>query len=179
MSRRVDHTGKKYGRLTAIEYSYSSAQGAYWKFRCDCGNYKVIRISSATSKKTTSCGCYHIERNKKTSTLHGDSTRGVAYSRLYYIYEGMKDRCNNPKRASFKWYGGKGINICEEWNNYLTFKKWALSNGYSKDLTIDRKNSDEGYAPENCQWITASENIKKALNKRWTNYQGRPISRPW
>jgi hypothetical protein len=69
----------------------------------------------------------------------------------------MLNRCQNPKVARFKDYGGRGITVCDEWHDYLTFKKWAMSHGYSDDLTIDRIDNDKGYSPDNCRWVTMKE----------------------
>ena len=82
--------------------------------------------------------------------------------RLYWIWQDMKKRCYNPNCKCFKWYGGKGVKVCEEWkDSYPNFKAWALSNGYAEGLTIDRVENDKDYSPSNCQWITQSENSKK------------------
>lgn len=82
--------------------------------------------------------------------------------RLYRIWHGMKQRCGNPNNLSYKYYGGKGIEVCFEWLDFKVFMRWALSNGYQDKLTIDRKDVKQGYNPENCQWITLSENTSKA-----------------
>ena len=98
---------------------------------------------------------------------------GRRYEKLYRIYYGMKQRCYNPKNPSYYLYGGKGIKICDEWNNdYLCFKKWSYENGYDKNikqLSIDRIDSDKDYEPNNCQWITLSENSAKANLGRQKN----------
>jgi len=88
-------------------------------------------------------------------------------STLYFVWIAMKQRCLNPKSFSYKWYGNRGIFVCEEWrNSYQNFKNWALSNGYTNNLTIDRINNNDGYKPNNCQWITQSENSKKSKYKK-------------
>lgn len=70
----------------------------------------------------------------------------------------MKNRCNNPKASKYYLYGGKGIKVCEEWeNNFMSFYEWANQNGYKEGLTIDRIDSDKGYYPENCRWATYKE----------------------
>ena len=85
--------------------------------------------------------------------VHGDS-----HNRLYKIYRGMLSRCNNKNHQAFDRYGGNGIKVCDEWeSNYLTFKNWALSHGYSHNLTIDRIDNTKGYSPDNCRWITKFE----------------------
>lgn len=96
--------------------------------------------------------------------------------KLYHIYYGMKARCYNKNNPKYAIYGGKGIRICDEWNNnYESFKRWALNNGYyesnePRHLSIDRIDSDLGYSPENCRWITFSENSGRAnINRKKFN----------
>jgi hypothetical protein len=87
-------------------------------------------------------------------------------ARLYRIYRGMKNRCGNPKRKNYKYYGGKGIRVCQEWSrSWLSFHSWAMLHGYADDLSIDRINPRLGYEPNNCQFIPLSENIRKANTK--------------
>lgn len=89
------------------------------------------------------------------------STLG-ACPRLSNIIRGARQRCNNPKHRNYHRYGGRGIRVCEEWeNNTGAFIEWALSHGYRDDLTLDRIDNDGDYCPENCQWITAAENSSK------------------
>lgn len=83
-------------------------------------------------------------------------------TRLHKIYEHMMYRCYNPKSVNYKYYGARGIGVCEEWrNNPMLFKKWALSNGYNSTLTLDRIDSNKGYSPDNCRWVTMKEWAKE------------------
>ena len=89
---------------------------------------------------------------------------GLSKTRLYSIYTDMKQRCYNPNNQHYPWYGAKGITICDEWlgdNGLQNFFDWALNHGYNENLTIDRLESDKGYSPENCQWITSSLNSSR------------------
>lgn len=109
-------------------------------------------------------------RNGKifTRRLVRNSTHGMSNKRIYNIWKGMRRRCNNPKYPKYKFYGGKGVRVCDEWNKpyggFEKFYEWAISNGYDDDLTIDRIESDKDYCPENCRWISFMDNIERAVN---------------
>ena len=109
-----------------------------------------------TDKQTT--------RWKRTVTDYGDPPR------LYGVWQGMLQRCHNPKNRQYKDYGERGITVCDEWkNNYRCFKEWALKSGYKQGLTIDRINNNEGYSPQNCRWATYKEqNRNKRSNRNIT-----------
>ena len=84
------------------------------------------------------------------------------YPRLALIYHNMLNRCNNPKNAAYKNYGGKGITVCDEWaNSFEAFELWAIKAGYNDKLTIDRLDNSKGYCPDNCQWVTKSVNCAR------------------
>lgn len=99
-------------------------------------------------------------------------------TRLYRIWASMKQRCNNPNNADYKWYGGRGIKVCPQWeNNFEAFERWSLANGYKENLTIDRIDNENGYNPGNCQWITRSDNARKnnkPITRRTFKYETDP-----
>lgn len=106
-----------------------------------------------------------IERNTKHG-FHG--------TRIYRIWRGLFKRCDYPNSTDYKNYGGRGIKICDEWRDFINFKNWAFANGYSNDLTIERKDVDSDYEPSNCTWITKRE---QAQNRRKrTEYPERDVS---
>ena len=168
MSKFVDLTGQRFGKLLVLGIAEpiinpSGQKTACWKCKCDCGNVKIIRGTSLKSGRSTSCGCAFSEIMRKRKTTHGKSK-----GRLYHTYYGMKSRCNNQNDKSYANYGGRGIKVCEEWeNDFEVFYKWALENGYNEDLSIDRINNDFGYSPENCRWVNG---LSQARNKQSTRY---------
>ena len=150
-----NEVGNRYGKLTVVAYDHSN-NGAYWLCQCDCGMTTVVCGASLRRGHTKSCGCeaYKTQFIKKHGESHDNKTR------LYDIWVHMRNRCNNTHRDAYKWYGGKGITVCDEWNDYSKFKEWAMNNGYEDDLTIDRIDTSKGYCPENCRWLSKSDNSK-------------------
>jgi hypothetical protein len=160
MSRIIDLTGQKYGRLTVIKKAEKSENGrAFWHCRCECGNEKTVLGKDLRSGNSKSCGCLKKELMSSRMTTHGCTN-----TRLYNIWYSMKQRCENPSTEKSRMnYKNRGITICPEWHDISSFQEWALSNGYTKELTIDRKNNDKGYYPENCRWV---DNKTQANNRR-------------
>lgn len=162
--RAQDLTGKKFGHLTPRLLHHISPSGghAYWECDCDCGNTKIVRASHLKSGNVTSCGCIHPRR-----------THGETKTRLYHIWNNMRQRCSNPNIVEYRLYGGRGISVCEEWkNSYEAFRDWALKNGYSSNLSIDRKENDGNYTPDNCRWSTAIEQANNTRKTRFLTYNG-------
>jgi hypothetical protein len=95
---------------------------------------------------------------------HGNQKHGMVGTRLYSVWYGMKQRCINPNNISYKWYGAKGVRVCEDWLEFIPFMEWALSNGYTEELTLDRIESGKGYEPGNCRWITQEQNTSRAAS---------------
>ena len=86
--------------------------------------------------------------------------------KLYGVWKSMRQRCNNEKQSDYKWYGGRGIAVCEKWNDFKAFYDWAMTAGYKEGLTIDRIDDDGNYSPDNCRWITIQEQQQNKRNVR-------------
>lgn len=173
MSKFVDLTGKRFGRLTVIERAKNHIQPSgqsrpMWLCKCDCGNDAIICSSHLKIGKTKSCGCYVREIYSKIHKTHGKTN-----TRLYRIWNGMKQRCCYVKDKRYENYGGRGIAVCDEWkNNFEKFYGWAIENGYSESLTIDRINNDGNYEPNNCRWISNKQQQSNRQNNRHITLNG-------
>lgn len=177
--KKLLEKGQRFGRLTVLEYShrehrtFKNSRNNYYiyfyKCKCDCGNIGIYRERSLKSGNTKSCGCLNIDK-----IIERNMTHNLSNTRLYKIYHGIKKRCYNRNCRSYKDYGGRGIGLCKEWaNNFLTFYNWAIDNGYSDNLTIERKDVNKEYSPENCTWITKEEQNLNKTTSVFYEYDGK------
>jgi len=166
MSRLKDLTGRTFGRLTVVGRADPSLLGSgkfdtLWWCQCSCGNEQLV-VRSRGSLQTQgdhSCGCHYKDLNVQHRMSH---------SHLYRVWRHMKSRCLNPNVERYPHYGGRGITICDEWlNSFDAFMEWATTHGYQDGLSLERKDVNGNYTPENCCWIPKADQQK---NKTCTVY---------
>lgn len=169
-SNFIDKTGKKFGRLSVLSIAEKVNGRLYYHCKCDCGCTKKVQGGHLRDKDsgTKSCGCLWTELQRKRHTKHG-----LSHTRLYHIWDAMKRRCNNPSHRNFKYYGGRGVTVCEEWMaDFVVFYNWANQNGYKDTLELDRIDVNGNYEPCNCRWITHKGQNRNRTNNKWITIDG-------
>ena len=178
MAEFLDLTGSIFGRLKVIKMDRKVQSGKreryYWNCVCECGKTKSVRTDCLTSGFVKSCGCLKKEQEK--INLIKNHRHKMSGTRLYGIWQKMKDRCNNPNVLCYRRYGGRGIKICEEWELPDNFLEWAIKNGYADDLQIDRIDNNGNYSPNNCRWVTIKKNCRNRRNNIKIDYEGELIT---
>lgn len=157
--------GQKFNKMTVIaEVGRDSSRRIKYLCRCECGNTRVLL--GTTLRQGGGKGCVHCE--KAAAPLKHGATADGSKDRLYSIWCSMKSRCNNPAHKNYNHYGGRGIKICTEWEeDFPTFRDWALTHGYKENLTIDRRNNNGNYTPDNCWWATQSQQMNNTNRCRY------------
>lgn len=176
--RIKDLTGKKFNKLLVKGYiGKNDKNQALWLCMCECEKYIVVNTSSLKNGHTKSCGCLKSELTIQRNKTNVHIKHGKARTRIYRIYQGMKERCYNKNNERYKNYGKRGIIICDEWlnkeNGFINFYNWAMNNGYTDELTIDRINVDSNYEPNNCRWITNKEQQSNKTYHHLLDYNGK------
>lgn len=158
-----DFTGKQNGRLLILRRIGTRCKQPEYEAICECGN--IANVLSGNLKRTHSCGCLNSEMVRARQFKHGYALYRNEHT-LYRRWQGMKARCYNENEDRYPIYGGRGITVCDEWkDDFIAFCSWALQNGFSEELEIERIDNDGNYCPKNCRWATHQEQY---LNKRNT-----------
>lgn len=164
--------GDKFGLLTVTSFSHiNKNRQKVWNCLCECGNKSKVATSCLTSGHSTSCGC-----NRRKNIINSVTKHKESKTRLYRIWCNMKQRCNNPNNTHYENYGLRGIEVCEEWNNFYSFSEWSKKNGYSENMTIDRIDNKKGYSPINCRWINLKKQQCNKRNNVYLSYNGKTLS---
>lgn len=167
--RKVDRNfivGKKYGMITVL--SYDEAKDGY-NCKCDCGNDYFMPFEARgyyIRGRNKSCGCYSAMRT------HGLSNK----SPVWQVWKNMRRRCYDVKNKRFEHYGGRGIVVCDEWQNFKNFHNWAMNNGYQKGLTLDRIDNDGNYEPNNCRWTDICTQMNNQSKNHKVTYNGETLT---
>ena len=175
MGKFKDLTGQRFGKLIVIKRVPNQDGLVCWLCKCDCGNEKTIKRRELCSGDAISCGCF-----KRTHAI----THNMSHTRLYRLWGGIKSRCYSKNSSYYKFYGGRGIKICDEWlgkNGFQNFYNWAISNGYNEnakygECTIDRIDVNGNYEPNNCRWITNKEQQINKTNNHFLTYNGKTFT---
>ena len=166
MSKLIDLTNQKFGRLTVIEQAGSQHGNAYWKCKCSCGAEVIVRGYLLTRQIVVSCGCYRKEHKLK---------HGLAHTPIYNLWAGIKNRCTNPNVHNYHRYGGRGVTMFEDWiNNFQAFYDYVSKlPHYGEDgYSLDRINNDGNYEPDNIRWATRKEQARNKRSNHILEYQG-------
>jgi len=154
--KRLELEGQTFGRLTAVKFIKKSSQKSFWLCRCACGNFVTVRTDSLTRGVTKSCGCYQSESvSKRMKEFPNSRTHGRSRSPVYRTWDGIIQHCTNPNTKGFKYWGGRGVKVCDKWKTFEGFFEdmGERPNG----LTIHRINPFGNYEPSNCKWATYEE----------------------
>lgn len=165
----VDLTGRRFGRLTVIGLAGKARAGYVWNCRCDCGHDRAVLRASLTYGGTQSCGCRHSDAARLRHTKHGGSGT-VEYGH----WENMVRRCNYPKADGFEHYGGRGIAVCQRWRNFANFYA-DMGPRPSPKHSIERRNNNGNYEPDNCYWATRKEQMRNMRRNHLVTFNGETL----
>lgn len=161
--KRIDVIGQRYGRLVVLAEVEPKGKQRRVICQCDCGEQPTVFLTNLNQGRTTSCRRCGYARNHGHTV--GKRKNGSQFaSKTYKSWESMKQRCSNPKATAWKYYGGKGVKVCERWNDFYNFLEDMKER--PEGMTLDRIDSDGDYTPENCKWSTYKEQARNSGRKK-------------
>lgn len=160
--------GKRFGRLEVVEDAGYDKRGHWWICICDCSKRTTVRSANLMSGNTTSCGCYHAERQREVPKTHGKHG-----SRTWNIWANMRQRCSNPNASGWDDYGGRGIRVCSEWQSFEAFyaDMGDVPDGYS----IERIDANGHYCKDNCKWIPRALQARNTRQSHVIEFGGKTL----
>lgn len=162
---KQDMTGLVFGKLTVLHEDGRAYNGCVlWMCKCACGNFTVRSSSVLRLGKAASCGC--LARQTRFATKHGKTD-----TRIYNIWCGMVQRCTNPNKDTWKYYGGRGITVCERWQSFARF--YEDMGDVPEGMSLERMDNDRGYEPSNCRWASRTEQMRNRSNTKMLTFEGR------
>ena len=181
----LSHIGETHNYLTIIgvirKESDNGRRSNFYKCTCICGNTTEIRCHRVLTNQTISCGCYHDGLLARMEIRERYRAHDLSSTTLYKKWIGIKQRCHNPNHIHYKHYGGRGVNICNEWLafdyntnvniGFINFYNWSIEAGYHEGLTIDRIDVNGNYEPNNCRWITQDAQSKNKRSNVYITYE--------
>ena len=176
MAKLIDMQGKVFNGCTVLQREGATKdKKATWLCQCYCGKEFIATGKLIRDGNVKSCGCFRL--SVLVSSGKKNKTHGETQTRLYNIWRGMKKRCTLPSDSSYKYYGNKGISVCQEWlDDYEMFRDWSLANGYRDDLTLDRIDSKGDYHPDNCRWADWVVQGRNKSSNVLADFNGEPMT---
>lgn len=161
----INLIGERFGRLVVQTSVGKNPNGRYlWLCLCDCGNFWTVLGHNLKNGHTKSCGCLSAELASVRNRTHGQNRRGLT-TRTYSVWRGMMQRCYYKKHKGYKYWGGRGIKVCERWHKFENF--FADVGDIPEGLTLDRKDNEGDYEPGNWRFATVQEQSNNRRSNHW------------